>query len=104
MESEIQRIGKTPQARTKPYGMAVSRRDSLERDVMEIRSMLQELDRDKLRLGEMRERLRALKAEREKAEKRLSRLRERLDAAKRRTALDQRRNIRRCRRSRCGRN
>lgn len=91
LESEIQRIGKTPQARTKPYGMAVSRRNSLERDVMEIRSMLQELDRDKLRLGEMRERLRALKAEREKAEKRLSRLRERLDAAKRRTALDQRR-------------
>ena len=92
LESEIQRIGKTPQARTKPYGMAVSRRDSLERDVTEIRSTLQELDKDKQRLGEMRERLRALESERERAGKRLGQLRERLEAAKRRTALDQRRN------------
>lgn len=92
LESEIQRIGKTSQARTKPYGMAISRRNSLERDVREIRTTLQELDRDKRRLGELRERLKIAEVERDRANERLSNLQERLEAVQRRIALKQRQN------------
>lgn len=84
LESEIQRIGKTPQARTKPYGMAVRDRDSLKRDVMEIRSLLQGLDRDKVRLGEMREELQALEEAQSEAAERLEVLHELLEMVRRR--------------------
>ncbi len=92
LESEIQRIGKTSQARTKPYGMAISRRNALERDVREIRAALEELDQDKRRLSEMRKQLRMIEGERDRAKEKFNDLQGRLEKIQRRSALEQRKH------------
>jgi DNA repair exonuclease SbcCD ATPase subunit len=57
LEQEIQRIGKSPLARSKPYGAAVNRVEVLEKNVRDLRASYEELRKDQSRLSRMQQEL-----------------------------------------------
>ncbi|OYD08878.1 AAA family ATPase [Paludifilum halophilum] len=87
LEGEIQRIGKTSLARSKPYGTAVHRAEQLEREVIQLKNLYQELREDQARLAQLDSEWQKVKAERASAREKVSLIRQQVRIAERREAL-----------------